>query len=1108
MKPFDLYGPLPEPGSTTVLEASAGTGKTFALAALVTRYVAEGVATLDQMLLVTFSRAATRELRERVRAQLLQALELLDTPPDEAPNDLIAHLLKVPAAERQRRAARLRHALANFDSATIATTHQFCHIVLKSLGVAGDADAEVTLVESLADLIGEIVDDVYLAQFGQQQTPPPLTRREAYDIAKLAVENPGAAIHPVGEPGGSAAAVRVEFVHRVLAELEPRKRRLRIQGYDDLLGRLAAALEPVDAPARVRMRQRWDIVMVDEFQDTDPIQWQVVERAFVGVSTVVLIGDPKQAIYAFRGGDVATYLSAAGTAGERHTLAVNRRTDRALLDAVHTVIGGTELGDPDIVVVDVAAERPGHRLAGAPRNDPFRLRVVGREPFGRKGTKVVPIGGLREHIAADMAADIARLLGSGATFDGEPLSAGDIAVIVDNRWDAAACREAFDRAGVPVVYSGDSDVYASPAAADWLCLIEAMEQTHRPALVRAAGLTAFFGESGATLAAGGDELTDRLAATLRDWADRARLHGVAAVYESANLAGMGRRVLGRPGGVRRLTDLAHLADLLQTAVHRDGLALPALAELLRARRDTKDTAAERNRRLDSDAAAVQMMTYWGSKGLEFPVVYLPFMFNRNILIGDRFLFHDDAKNRCLHIGGEGSSDYASAAARAAAESAGETLRLAYVALTRAQSQVVAWWGPSRDEVHGGLSRLLRGRLPGELSVPGSCAPGITDDEVRQRFSAWQAAGGPVVEESVIESAPALEPAAGAGELAVRTFARGVDIDWRRTSYSALVRAAEDRAPGVGSEPEITIKDDEVSDIPSVPALSADSRGPGFDLPSPMAGLPGGATFGSLVHAVLETADPRAEDLAAELTASVDRHFSWWPVEAPPQAIAEALVPVHDTPLGPLAAGLTLRDIPLSDRLRELEFEIPLAGGDLTRGAPDVTLGRMADVLAQLLPGPDPMRAYADRLRGPGLGPAKLRGYLSGSIDAVLRVRGGDAGHRYVVVDYKTNRLGDVQSPSVAGDYTPDRLAAAMMHSDYVLQALLYNVVLHRFLRWRLPDYQPERHLGGVLYLFLRGMCGADTPVVDGHPTGVFSWRPPADLVVALSDLLDGRQVGS
>ena len=1101
MRAFDLYGPLPEPGSTTVLEASAGTGKTFTLAALVTRYVAEGVATLDEMLLITFSRAATRELRERVRAQLLQALEALDTPAGPVPNELVAYLLDAPSDELTLRANRLRHALAGFDSATIATTHQFCHVVLKSLGVAGDDDAEVTLVDSLTDLVNEIVDDVYLAQFGQQQTPPPLSRKQAYDIAKFAVENPGAAVHPVGEPAGTAAAVRVEFVERVLAELEPRKRRLRIQGYDDLLSRLAAALEPVDAPARSRMRQRWNIVMVDEFQDTDPIQWQVVERAFVGACTVVLIGDPKQAIYAFRGGDVATYLKAAGTAGERHTLAVNRRTDQALLDAVHAVIGGTELGDPDIVVVDVTAHRRGHRLAGAPRNDPFRLRVVDRETFGKRGDRVVWIGDLREHIAADMAADVARLLSSGATFDGRALTARDVAVIVGDRWDAAACREAFARVGVPVVYSGDTDIYSSSAAADWLCLIQAMEQTHRPGLVRAAGLTAFFGETGASLAAGGDELTDRIAETLRDWADRARRHGVAAVYESANLAGMGRRVLGRAGGARQLTDLAHLADLLQTAVHRDGLSLPALADLLRDRKAARDNGTEHNRRLDSEAAAVQMMTYWGSKGLEFPVVYLPFMFNRNIILGDRFLFHDDAGDRCVHVGDEGSSDYAAASGRAAAEAAGEALRLAYVALTRAQSQVVAWWGPSRDEVHGGLSRLLRGRAPGNPAVPLSCVPGITDDAALQCFSSWQAAGGPVVEQSVVESAPALENDPVPSGLAVRVFDRRVDTDWRRTSYSALLRAAEDRAPGVTSEPEITVKDDEFDDVPAVPSDPVPVSG--ADLPSPMADLPGGATFGSLVHAVLETADPRAEDLAAELTAAVDRHFAWWPVDAPPDVLAAALVPVHDTPLGPLAPGLTLRDIGRPDRLCELDFEIPLAGGDLVHAAPDVTLGHVADLLRDLLPADDPLRDYAERLRGPGLGPAKLRGYLSGSIDAVLRVPYPAGGHRYLVVDYKTNRLGDAQHPSVAGDYAPGQLAAAMVHSDYVLQALLYSVVLHRFLRWRLADYRADHHLGGVLYLFLRGMCGEQTPVFDGSPAGVFSWHPPAELIIAVSDLLDG-----
>ena len=169
----------------------------------------------------------------------------------------------------------------------------------------------------------------------------------------------------------------------------------------------------------------------------------------------------------------------------------------------------------------------------------------------------------------------------------------------------------------------------------------------------------------------------------------------------------------------------------------------------------------------------------------------------------------------------------------------------------------------------------------------------------------------------------------------------------------------------------------------------------------------------------------------------------------------------------------------------------------------MTLGHVADLLRDLLPADDQLRDYAERLRGPGLGPAKLRGYLSGSIDAVLRVPYPAGGHRYLVVDYKTNRLGDAQHPSVAGDYAPGQLAAAMVHSDYVLQALLYSVVLHRFLRWRLADYRADHHLGGVLYLFLRGMCGEQTPVFDGSPAGVFSWHPPAELIIAVSDLLDG-----
>jgi exodeoxyribonuclease V beta subunit len=223
-------------------------------------------------------------------------------------------------------------------------------------------------------------------------------------------------------------------------------------------------------------------------------------------------------------------------------------------------------------------------------------------------------------------------------------------------------------------------------------------------------------------------------------------------------------------------------------------------------------------------------------------------------------------------------------------------------------------------------------------------------------------------------------------------------------------------------------------------------------------------------------------------------------------LAAALVPLHHTSLGPLAGGLTLGGIGLPDRLRELDFEIPLAGGD---GAPvvDVSLADVGALLDQHLSEGDPLRPYAVRLRSPGLAEQSLRGYLSGSIDVVLRVPGQDdtGDPRYLVVDYKTNWLGPTDVPLTAAAYSRPRLVEAMLHSDYPLQALLYVVVVHRYLRWRQPGYDPARHLAGVLYLYVRGMCGPDTPEDDGHPAGVFSWQPPTALVTALSDLLDGTR---
>jgi exodeoxyribonuclease V beta subunit len=1088
MDRFDLLGPLPMAGSATVLEASAGTGKTFALAGLVTRYLAETDVTLDEMLLITFNRAASRELRERVRDQIVAAVAALEgrVPPG---SDLVEHLVRGSDDERAARWARLRDAMANFDAATIATTHEFCGSVLKSLGVAGDTGTGVKLQESLDDLVTEIVDDLYLANFGRQENDPVLAYKDALGLAHEVVGDPCAQLRPLDPEPDSVAVVRLRFATDVVGELEHRKRKLRILGFDDLLTRLAKALEAEDSPARHRMRGRWRIVLVDEFQDTDPIQWRVLECAFAHHATLILIGDPKQAIYAFRGGDIHTYLKAARTADARYTLGVNWRSDRALVDSLQTVLRGATLGHPDIVVHDIEAHHQGRRLAGAPHPAPFRLRVVKRPTLGYDNTDNVPIDLLRRHIPRDLAADIAALLASGATYDTRPIAAGDIAVIVEQHKDARACRDALAVAGIPAIYTGDTDVFASQAAKNWLCLLEGFDAPQRSGLVRAAACTMFFGETAETLAAGGDALTDRVADTLREWTDHARQRGVAAVFEAAQVMGMGRRVLRQRGGEREMTDLAHIAQLLHETAHRERLGLPALRDWLRRQCETRTGITEHNRRLDSDAAAVQIMTVFVAKGLQFPIVYLPFAFNRNVRRDDVLLYHDEGDTRCLHIGGKGSPDRRGVEELHRAEEARNNIRLTYVALTRAQSQVVAWWAPSWDERNGGLSRLLRGRPPGAAEVLDSCESGITDEDAWATFTAWQAQGGPRVEESAIVSPAAVQTRTVSTALEVRHFHRTIDTTWRRTSYSALVRGAEPL--GVASEQEVGVRDDEVDAV----VVAAPGSDPDLmDLASPLAAMLSGAAFGSLVHAVLEMADPSVPDLAAELAEQVGRHAAWWPVDVDGTELGTALLPMHDTPLGPLAGGLTLRQIGVRDRLRELNFEIPLAGGDLRNTAPKVSLSHVGKLLRSHLPGDDPLYPYADRLASAGLGGQSLRGYLAGSIDAVLRL----PDQRYLVVDYKTNHLGDT-----AADYNFPRLAEAMLHSDYPLQALLYVVVLHRFLRWRQPNYDPAQHIGGVLYLFVRGMCGADTPVFDGHPSGVFSWSPPPGLVLALSDLLDG-----
>jgi exodeoxyribonuclease V beta subunit len=1106
---FDICGELPKPATTTLLEASAGTGKTWTIAALVTRLVAEGHGRLEEMLVVTFGRAASQELRERVRAQLVAAQRCLEAchrghPPEQL--DTLTELLSdVDPDELSRRVDRLREALTDFDAATIATTHQFCQLVLRSLGVAGDTDSASRLVESLDDLLIEVVDDLYVRGFARSDAEPIFNRKDALRLARAAVNDPQA--HLVDpevpddvEPSRHAPYRKWRFACAVREEMDLRKRRLGVLSYDDLLSRLAHALQDDEAPARQRMRERWRYVLVDEFQDTDPVQWQVLDRAFTDHATMVLIGDPKQAIYAFRGGDVVTYLAAEATADVKRTLGTSYRSDQPLLESVQAVLRGAALGDERIVVRDVRAHHQDRRLEGSPRPEPFRLRMVDRQSFDVKPTKGVAIGRLRDLVADDLAADIRALLAAEPTYCGERLEARQVAVLCETRRQCELARDGLVRAGVQAVIAGSGSVYATEGADEWLCLLEAMEAPHRSDRVRAASLTSFFGHTAADLDAraddGGDALTERVSETLRDWAELMRSRGVAAVFETAVGAhGVPARVLQREGGERLLTDLRHVGESLHDESTRERLGLTALLVWMRGRmaEARSDLTGERTRRLDSDAAAVQILTIHGSKGLQFPVVYLPFVSDLYPRTPQVPLFHDEEGRRCLDVSGSDSPH----AEAAVAEEAGEDLRLLYVAMTRAQSQLVAWWLPSaKNTTCAPLHRLLYGRQPGGVDVPRE-ATVHADDRALEIAQHWQDAGGPHVETVQIAPPAGGTSGDGLGALDARTFDRDVDFDWRRTSYTALSAAADDQKVATfGSEPEATPKQDE-PDVPEPRSAVEPGETPGVR--SPMADLPMGATFGSLVHAVLEHTDPAADDLRAALLEQIALQRVRWPVDLDNEVLADALIAVLDTPMGPLVGDTTLREIGTKDRMPELDFELPLAGGDRRSSSSRPRLSELATILRENLEPGDPLLPYAETLDDPAYAEQVLAGYLTGSVDVVLR-----AGGKFVIVDYKSNWLGAPDEELTSHHYRPEALAEAMTHSSYPLQALLYAVVLHRFLRWRLQDYNPAEHLGGVMYLYLRGMCGPDTPVVEGERCGIFSWKPPVQLVEAVSDLLDGK----
>ena len=1173
---FDLSAPL-GPGRLAI-EASAGTGKTYTLAALATRYLAESDVTAGELLVVTFTRAATAELRGRIRDRLAQAAIVLAgdgaVPVDDV---LLTHLA---SSDRARRHANLARAVTEFDAATITTIHGFATQALGTLGVTSSGDRDAALVEGAGDALGEICADVLAMAATEGHAVEDLPKlAKLIGWVEVASRSPDLALAPLPSEEEAEAKDHLlrDLVGSATERISAQRRRMSTRSFDDILIDLRTELRGARGQAvREALRQRYRVALIDEFQDTDPVQWGIFSELFGadGVSSLVLVGDPKQAIYSFRGADVGTYVAATASGADRRSLATNYRSDGAVLQALEVLLRGVTFGD-DAIGFSPVGVAPGHedrRILGpdGAALPAVSLRLALADDLERnKRGKPPPIQAddADKAARADLVAQIRTLL-DGATIpdrDGRPrpVRPGDIAVLTRSLDEGERIGDLLVKAGVPAVLARGGSVLETAAADQWRILLAAVARPADPRRARAFALGWFGGRTAAWVADAPDDELAEVQDQLHRWSEILASQGIEALLRTIwTDSGVAERVLTRSEGDRAMTDLDHLAELMRTlpSGRRPGVA-GLLAVLDRepdpeAKADADREGDVASRRIASEADAVQILTIWVAKGLQFPIVCVPGMFRPPR--GRAVIFDDETSGgRTLDLA-EGARwpDKKEAKARkltAEAEALGEDLRLLYVALTRAEHHTILWWSRTTGSTKSALGHLLFARNGAAIDPAALLAPTV---ELPDDADALDAVA-PLVSESSGTIAAAVhghrprsesrwrdlraddEPT---GHLVAARLARRVARVTNRWSFTKVAAGAHH--PVDGSTPDID--PDRAAMVVGVSGSGAETRGgtdegqidpddqpgaltaPAGARPvgtttnpstegaaspagstSPLASLPAGSTFGTLVHAVLEQLDFTAEPLDAAISDELGRQLAWRPFDLTPDGdvgassaegralLVEGLAAVVETPLGPLFGDRRLRDLGPRDRLDEMAFELGLAGG----GSP-ATVGAIGELVMEHLDRDDPYRRWARGLVD-GAFEASLAGHLTGSIDLVCRIVEPGAEPRYVVVDYKTTRLHERGCTPQAQDYAARSMTQAMVEHHYPLQALLYSVALHRYLRWRQPGYRPEVHLGGAAYLFVRGMSGPAVLRHDGDPNGVATWAIAPTLVSALSDLLDG-----
>lgn len=1155
-----------------LIEASAGTGKTFTIAALYLRLLlgAGGDSafmrplSVEELLVVTFTEAATEELRGRIRTNIHELrIACLRQTTD---NPLYASLLD-EIADKQQAAQWLLLAERQMDEASVFTIHGFCQRMLSLNAFESGMLFEQQLIEDESELRfqacadfwrrhcyplpRDIAEAVHAQWKGPEEllraidrylqgeapvikSPPPADETLASRHQKIVslitalkqqwqgavqdidgvIENSGidrrkfnrgnqakwmekisawaqeatrtyqlpealekfsqqflvsrtkadgvVPEHPLFVAIDSLLAEPLTLndlmITRAMREIREtvanEKRRRGELGFDDMLSRLDRALDSENGEAlAAAIRTRFPVAMIDEFQDTDPQQYRIFRRIWRQRpdTALLLIGDPKQAIYAFRGADIFTYMTARKEVQAHYTLDTNWRSAPGMVGSVNALFRRMDNAF-------MFQEIPFLPVKSADKNQSLRFEYQGETQPAMNlwlmEGEGCGSGDYQSFMAQHCAAQIRDWLSAGVRGEAllwkgekpQPVKASDITVLVRSRQEAALVRDALTLLNIPSVYLSNRDsVFETLEAQEMLWLLQAVLAPERESTLRSALASSMLGLNARDIDALNSSETEWDAAVeeFARYRERWQKRGVMAMLrELMTQRQIAENMLATPGGERRLTDILHISELLQEAGSQLESEHALVRWLAQHIADPDSNAANQQMRLESDKHLVQIVTIHKSKGLEYPLVWLPFI--ANFRVQDQALYHDRTSFEAVLDLSENDESIE----LAEAERLAEDLRLLYVALTRSVWHCSLGIAPlfrRRGEKTGdtdlhqsALGRLIQKGEPKDAAGLRECLEALCDENIALNIP------------GLPDNSRWLMPEPEMPDLQARSVRRVIADDWRVTSYSGLQQHGQSIAQDL--MPRLDIDASGVGEVAEEPELTPHQ-------------FPRGASPGTFLHSLFEDLDftqPVSADWVLEALQKGGFDACWQPV------LTRWVTSVLQAPL--TREDLSLSQLTAKEKQVEMEFYLPVEG-PLAANALDALI-----------------RRYDPLSRGcPPLDFRQVRGMLKGFIDLVFRHNG-----RYYLLDYKSNWLGESSEA-----YTQQAMAQAMQLHRYDLQYQLYTLALHRYLRHRIADYRYEEHFGGVIYLFLRGIDEKD-PL-----SGIFATRPEKALIDAMDKLFAG-----